>query len=250
MVDKNYEIPEDERKLFTFSKTLGDYEVGFSLYSYADVLGIVTGDKKGVLLVDTCGHRKDYGQNMMAFVRRQIIDGWGVKGDVREELLNFGKRLADVNGPAERCEGDDWCDGASGLYVQLGDKVGFSSNGGMGKSIIFRKGDEEYLPLKGTYLDDIHQHKPEILPIYETELGLDDVLLLQSDGVDGNMIASIHYGHSNKSSKTDFIDVISSARKYSPLEIVDYANHTLKHVLDNIDLRYDDMSFIIIKKKK
>ena len=250
-----YEISEnikDERKLLVHQLELGDYDIAFSLYSFGDVIEFVQHPKQGVILIDTCGHQNDFGKQMQSFLKQQIKSGWGSKGDAREELTDLGRKLADVNGPAKLCEGDDWCDGASGLYVQLNKtNISFSSNGGMGQSFIFRNNKKECLDMYGTYLDDLHQHeKGALLPVYTSNLGLDDVLLLQSDGINGNMMASIHYGHSNESSRTDFIDTLMNVRKKEPFEIVNYANHALRNVIKNIDLCYDDMSFVVIKKKK
>ncbi|MDP3734505.1 MAG: hypothetical protein Q8R37_04710 [Nanoarchaeota archaeon] len=62
------ERENDERQLVTFDRRLGQYDVAVALCSYCDVLDFVVDEKKqGIVLIDTCGHSKEFGQQMAAF---------------------------------------------------------------------------------------------------------------------------------------------------------------------------------------
>ena len=90
---------KDERELKLFEKELENYELAGAICSYGDVIDFVEGEKSGIVIIDTCGHRKDSGEKMAAFLQQEISQGWGITGDARSELSKLGEKLAAKRDP-------------------------------------------------------------------------------------------------------------------------------------------------------
>ncbi len=251
----------ETRKLVNLEKTLGQYSVAATLCSYGDVLDFVESENPGVVLVDTLGHSKSKGKAMQDFLQREIASGWGREGSAEEAFVNLSVKLASLRQGKKKGESENWYDSVSGLYCQLRPEAVYLVSAGVLGYSLWRKSDsKEYQSFPFNFfgsLDDLSLGKNS--PMHEIVLGNDDVLFLSSDGLGHNLARSF--------SKEAWFSAFS-------LHSLQLANLAIQCQLDNFhdrdtagDIRdclnenlsryflpkgreYDDVTFVVIKKRK
>lgn len=251
----------DKRELKTFERELGFYSTAGAICSYGDVIDFVEDSKYGVVLVDTCGHDEAVGKNMAAFLKKEINSGWGVAGDAAGNLEELGRKLAGLGDPSIPYRyRDEWFDMVSALYV-LFDKenISLSMGGGLGETLILRNdGNLEGILMKGGTIDLEYLKGHD--PTYFTTLAKDEVILLQSDGLLGNINKSIYRSFpESKSREINYEDVKDCTRKCFVNSIAEKAHEPVETIRDMIIERFspyflpkssrdDDVTFAVIKK--
>ncbi|MCH8908520.1 MAG: hypothetical protein IH840_15645 [Candidatus Heimdallarchaeota archaeon] len=223
-----------------------------------------TPEKQGIVIIDTCGHRKDHGDNMARFLRSEIENGWGINDNAREELSYLGKKLSDSGPDTHDKFSDLWHDFVSGEYLQFdGDKIYLQMGGGLGSTMIFRNdGELEDIMMKGGVIDryfDNHSSRKQVEadPVYETNLKDNEMIFLQSDGLRNNTIQSIHnYGEKGLEGfdedlfhEDSIADFLKEHVSKSSSEIRDVMLSELGRYFHPRDLGYDDVTFAVVKKR-
>ena|SRR3989338_8748067 len=254
----------DKREIKKFEKELGLYSVAGAICSYGDVIDFVEDSKYGIVLADTCGHDEAVGKSMVAFLQKEIKDGWGVTGDAGGNLEKLGRTLASFRDPTiPYWQSDEWFDMISALYVQFDrENISLSMGGGLGETLILRNnGSLERILMKGGTIDlkFLEGHDPT----YFTTLAKDEVMLLQTDGLLGNIQSNIYCSFSESKRKDinsnymDFIDYIGAwlvntiaERIYEPAETIrDAIVETFSAYFLPQSPRDDDVTFAVIKKQ-
>src|SRR3989344_4743431 len=183
----------DKRELKKFEKELGLYYIAGAICSYGDVIDFVEDSKYGVVLVDTCGHDEAVGKNMAAFLSKEINSGWGVAGDAADNLEELGRKLAALRDPTiHYWKSDEWFKMVSALYIQFDkENISLSMGGGMGETVILRNnGILERILMKGGTIDLKYLEGHD--STYFTSLAKDEVILLQTDGLLGNINKNVY----------------------------------------------------------
>lgn len=246
---------EDMRKLVLFERSLGRYHLAGAICSYGDVIDFVDGSKQGIVLIDTCGHEKESGENMAAFLQEQISQGWGNGTDAREDLITLGKKLDSFRQPGEEFgRGEEkWYDLVSGLYVQFNDDdVSLSMGSGLGRTLIFKANSlEKILMLNGPI--DHPKFEERSVPAYFFSLGQEEVLFLHSDGLIGNMAKSFYYKYGQNRDgeycKDLIIKTIKKLCNQSVQEIRENLVSKYNHLFLPLTSRFDDVTFAVVKRK-
>jgi len=251
------------RKLKLFEEVLGNYEVSGVIYSGDDVIDFVDSKKQGIVLIDICGPIKGSGERMTEFLREEILKGWGVSGDAKDELLVLGRKLAAKRDPElnslYNVDGDEWHDFVSGLYLQFnGETISLSTAGGLGRTLILRAdGDLEKILMKGGTLDGPFLKRAE--PAYNFELKEGEVILLNSDGLIGNILFSVC--RDVKMGKIEdpkdlsgyseglVVDCLKRHQDKQPYEIRDALVSELSKRFIPHKRHCDDVTFAVVKKR-
>ena len=251
----------DNRELKRFDLTLGNYSVSGAICSYGDVIDFVDDLKQGVVLVDTCGHHEEVGKNMAAFLRKEIKNNWGVAGDAADNLEKLGRKLAVMRDPTiPYYKSDEWFDFVSAEYAQFdGDNISLSMGGGLGETLILRNnGQLESTLMYGGTIDlhylEIHE------PAYATTLAKNEVMLLQSDGLLGNIEKNVYRSFpESKTKEMDYGEFIRYMKGWLVSTIADKIQEPAGIIRERIidqyssyflpkSLRDDDVTFAVIKK--
>src|SRR3989338_9166065 len=254
--------PTDKRELKKFEKELGLYSVAGAICSYGDVIDFVQDLKQGIVLVDTCDHDEAVGKKMTAFLRKEIKEGWGVAGDAADNLEELGRKLAALRDPViPYLKSDEWFDMISALYVQFDkEKISLSMGGGLGETIALRNdGSLERILMKGGTIDLKYLEGHD--PTYFTTLAKDEVMLLQTDGLLGNIHKNIYFSFPEpKRREINYEAFIDYTRAWLVNTIAEKADDPVETIRDTIiekfspyflpkSQRDDDVTFAVIKKK-
>ncbi len=256
-----YILKEETRKLRTFEVQFDEYSVAGAIYSHGDVIDFVQGKKQGIVLVDTCGHIEEFGDSMAKFIRREIEGGWGIENDAEHNLANLGRKLGAMRAPGlDSASSDQWYDWASGSYTQFDSKnISLAMGGGIGETLILRdSGRLEQIHLWGGTIDGPY-HMGDKNPVHNTSLGKNDVLLLQSDGLMGNIGSAIYEDVQEGKIKFDtrhtvgymyaFLwDIFGTNSQKSPEGIRDALVSGLGKYFIPRDFRDDDVTFAVVKR--
>src|SRR3989344_351558 len=252
----------DKRELKKFERELGLYSVAGAICSYGDVIDFVEDSKSGIIIADTCGHLEEVGKEMAAFLKKEIDEGWGVAGDAADNLEELGRKLAALRDPViPYLKSDEWFDMISALYVQFDkEKISLSMGGGLGETIALRNdGSLERILMKGGTIDLKYLEGHD--PTYFTTLAKDEVMLLQTDGLAGNINKSIYLLFPEpKRREINYEAFIDYTRECLVNTIRENAHEPVETIRDMIikrfspyflpkSLRDDDVTFAVIKKK-
>lgn len=190
--EKNFLMTRD---LCLFERLLGMYTVAGAIYAVGDVIAFVDGPKQGILIADTCGHRKDFGDKMKEFLQQIITEGWGSSQNAKTEIIDLRKRLviAGTGKPDTEIdlpEDSEWWDFVEISYAQFADKK--ISLFGLYFWICRSDGTIEYP--KSVFGCFNHQRRELPDPVL---IGLDkgDTLLMASDGLDSNISRTLYHTH-------------------------------------------------------
>lgn len=257
---------EDKRELKLFEKVLGNYETAVAIYSSGDVIDFVDSKKQGIVLIDTCGSLKEFGDKMAEFLREEISEGWGVSGDARDELLVLKRKLTakrdpklnSLHGASAYLYNEEWHGYVSGLYLQFDEEtVSLSTAGGVGRTLILRANDNlEKILMEDGVLDGKFSERAE--PAYNFELRERDVILLNSDGLIGNILISTYHdikmgkikGPKDLSEYSEMlvVDCLKRNQDKRPYEIRDaLVSELSKHFIPH-KRHCDDVTFAVVKK--
>ena len=252
----------DKRELKKFERELCLYSTAGAIYSYGDVIDFVEDSKDGIVLVDTCGHDEAVGKNMTAFLRTEINGGWGVAGDAADNLEELGRKLAELRDPTiPYWLSEQWFDMVSALYVQFDkENISLAMGGGLGETLILRNdGSLERILMKGGTIDLKYLSGHD--PTYCTTLAKDEVILLQSDGLAGNINKSIYLLFPEpKRREINYEAFIDYTRECLVNTIKENAHEPVETIRDMIIKRFspyflpqssrdDDVTFAVIKRK-
>ncbi len=254
------EEKQDTRKLINFKRILGHYCIAGAICSYGDVIDFVDGEKQGIFIADTCGHREESGIEMSKFIKRKIKSGWGIKGDAEQNLYSLGKELASLRDPNIRpIYSDEWFDFVSASYTQFDrENISLAMGGGLGHTLIFRKdGSLERILMAGGTIDDNDHYLKKHEPAYNTKLKKDEILFLQSDGMH-NMAKALHFDSLDGKIDLDTRNTVWYADTllynvinknfYEPAVIIRDAivSELSKYFLPRTS-RDDDVTFVVVK---
>src|SRR3989344_1010493 len=254
--------PTDKRELKKFEKELGLYSVAGAICSYGDVIDFVQDLKQGIVLVDTCDHDEAVGKKMTAFLRKEIKEGWGVAGDAADNLEELGRKLAALRDPTiPYWKSDEWFDMVSALYVQFDkESISLSMGGGLGETMILRNdGRLERILMKGGTVDlkFLEGHDQT----YFTTLAKDEVMLLHTDGLLGNINKDIYLSFPHAIRKEiNYESFVDHNREWLLNTIAEKNDEPTETIRDRIveifsayflpqSSRDDDLTFAVIKKK-
>jgi len=252
----------DKRELKKFERELGLYSVAGAICSYGDVIDFVEDSKSGIIIADTCGHLEEVGKEMAAFLKKEIDEGWGVAGDAADNLEELGRKLAALRDPViPYLKSDEWFDMISALYVQFDkEKISLSMGGGLGETIALRNdGRLERILMKGGTIDLKYLEGHD--PTYFTTLAKDEVMLLQTDGLAGNINKSIYLLFPEpKRREINYEAFIDYTRECLVNTIKENAHEPVETIRDMIIKRFspyflpqssrdDDVTFAVIKRK-
>ena len=252
----------DNRTITKFERELGLYSVAGVICSYGDVIDFVEDSKCGIVLADTCGHDEAVGKKMAAFLRKEIKGGWGVAGDAADNLEKLGRKLAALRNPAiPYWKSDEWFDMVSALYVQFDkENISLSMGGGLGETLILRNnGSLEGILMKGGTIDLKYLEGHD--PTYFTTLAKDELILLQSDGLLGNINKDIYFSFPHAIRKEiNYEALVDHTRAWLVNTIAEKADDPVETIRDTIiekfspyflpkSQRDDDVTFAVIKKK-
>ncbi|MEK6969965.1 MAG: hypothetical protein AABW48_06060 [Nanoarchaeota archaeon] len=248
----------DARRLIIFEKELGLYSAAGAICSYGDVIDFVEGEKQGVVIADTCGHLESCGQKMAQFLRQEIKTGWGIEGDAEQNLEKLGQKLFDLRGGKNRPYSDEWYDWVSASYTQFSkEKISLAMGGGLGETLILREDCSlESIRMRGGVIDEDYLEGHD--PVYETTLQETEVMLLQSDGLLGNIYKN-YWKHKLKDknefelkevigyNKGHLVSILAENRDCSPSVIRDALVSRLSQYFGPLFIRDDDVTFVVVK---
>ena len=200
---------------------------------------------------------------MREFLRKEIEQGWGNKADVKEEVLNLGRRLLIAGtGKAEypqRMGIGEWWERPEVHYAKLTDELLYL--GGIRFELIRSSGQSEHIPFYFDAERRIMMVSPchvdedlDKLAVYQTKLNINDVLLMASDGLD-NICRRKNLSREDVSA--ELTQIVASVQQNSPSQIRD----TLLNKIGS-DLipclfeefvkypaeMYDDVTMVVIKR--
>lgn len=247
----------DTRKLELFQRRLGEYDIAGAIYSWGDVIGFVESyQKQGIMVIDTCGHFKDYGRDMADFLERKIQEGWGVERGSKEELELFGELLYQLRETDEFI--DAWYDYVSASYTQLAvEGISLSMGGGIGPMFHFKEDEIVEMITQGAPIDRICDPQRDLSTLkepYETQLGQNDVLFLTTDGLEGNMcygyedLADLQREDLWETIHKKVTDTISKEQGKSVTEIRDAIISQLGKYFLPRHVSADDVTFVVVKR--
>ncbi|MBU0470223.1 MAG: hypothetical protein KKA62_06125 [Nanoarchaeota archaeon] len=240
------------RHLKTFERTLGKYRVAGAIYSYGDVIDFVDGEKQGIIIADTCGKRRDYGNKAKKFLKEKIKEGWGSSKDAKTEILDLGRRLAlagtgKAHFEAEYSSEQRWWDCIEFCYAHFdNDLVSLSGL----RHLIFREegNTERYNSTLGPY----HFEDPGERETAKTDLNGNDVLMIASDGLEFNIRllyrTSKELEEYYEAPKKIIKKIVYENIKYPVDQIRDSLILKLSDYLTGGFFSKDDVTFALVKK--
>jgi len=242
----------ENRKLVTFEKILGQYSIAGALCSNADVVDFVDDIKQGVLVIDTCGHNLEDGNEMRKFTRRMIEGGWGIEDNAEEELTKLGSELLSLRKPDDEGFNDEWYTCVAASYTQFDNDLVTIAMGGWLNNIYLLNSDETLtINHMDRVIDGDYQEKHN--PAYETRLSKDDILFLQTDGFLDNMRSIIskegmEWDVASETADKLLIDMLKEYRT-EPVNIIRdaFVSSLEKYFLPQNN-RDDDATFVIVKQ--
>ncbi|MFH1455927.1 MAG: hypothetical protein ABIF40_03180 [archaeon] len=244
-------MESENRNLITFEKILGQYSIAGALCSNADVVDFVDDTKQGILVVDTCGHNIEDGNEMRNFVRRTIEGGWGIEGNAEQELKKLGQMFNSLRKPGESQFVDKWYTCVSASYTQFdNDLITIAMGGALGKTYILRLDETLIINHMDRVIDYDYQKKHK--PAYETRLENDDILFLQTDGFLDNIIKKslkkgIEWEVADETANKLLDDLLREFQK-EPVNVIRNALvNSLKQYFLPLSNRDDDTTFVIVK---
>ncbi len=252
-------MEEDTRKLITFERTLGMYEVAGAICSYGDVIDFVDGEKKGIVIADTTGKMEECGKRMGDFLRKEIKKGWGSSKDGRTEILDLGKKLfiAGVGKPyldrktqlkviRELSEEDRWWDGVEICYAHMDKEI--ISLAGLRYMIFREEGGVEEID---SFLTPYHINQDKKRNPIEKILQDNDILLMTSDGLEWNMRLPYRTLEElrkyDKKPREDIRRIITKDNKLPVDKIRDALVTKLSNYIVG-DFFADDVTFAVVKR--
>ncbi|MBT4538660.1 SpoIIE family protein phosphatase [Candidatus Woesearchaeota archaeon] len=254
---------KDERELILFERELGDYNIASAIWSYGDVIDFIDGERKGIVIADTTGHQRDFGDAMKGFLKREIASGWGSRFDARTEILDLGQRLSDEGSKHQkifdenklRCL-NDWWNYAGINYAQLEEKIYLS---GLYYLLVRRDGDIE-TPNSSLFYH--HYKNPGGRSMAEIDFNQGDVLLMTSDGLRDNICSTYRCLWQKAKSKMDSVnrELTEVIRKNIDNDVVEIRDVLVKRFRQYFlscefnqkiydSERYDDVTFALIKRR-
>ena len=65
-------VGEEEKKhwsqLIIFERNLGIYSIAGAICSYGDAIDFIDGERQGIIIADTCGHVKEFGDEVKKYI--------------------------------------------------------------------------------------------------------------------------------------------------------------------------------------
>ncbi len=161
------------REWIHFERKLGRYDLAGAQYSYGDVFSFVERAKKGIVLVDTCGHVPEKGKRMKQFLEN--IQRWQ-GSNAAEDLQTLEQRLLQI-------KPEGWNEWVSALYVQMvNNEFSIAKAGGIPNPLILRE-DGSYKEILLPPSKPFDHEFPKIQrEMYFNCLEKGNVLCLYSDG--------------------------------------------------------------------
>lgn len=247
----------DTRELLTFEKKLGMYDLAGAIYSDGDVIDFVDGVNPGIIIADTCGHKKEFGDKAREFLQKEIRTGWGSQYDIKTEILELGRKLMITGTGKPSLEGrfnerEEWWDCIACSYAQFTDEGIYLT--GIHNLIARENGTVEtpWSILGPYHFDDPGEREP-----VRTVLSHGDIMLIASDGLENN-IRIISYlkgeNHEQDTFETKLGRILNQNKTKEISSIRDILISQLKYyfmsgMIKCIDqMIYDDVTFVLVKK--